>query len=197
MIDRQPAKNCGGHTRLPATAHHSHSEEHRMTRRLLAVLAAGLLAAAPALQAQSISLAGGLSLPVSDFADVDQSGYNATIGFNFGAPLIPVGARIEGSINGFNHKNNISGDTRILSGTANAIVGLGMPYLIGGIGYYNARVKLGTLGEQSQSSAGFNIGAGLTFPLPALSPFVEVRYHQLTGDNDGFKFVPITFGIKF
>jgi hypothetical protein len=169
-----------------------------MTRRLLAVLAASLLAAAPAtLHAQSISLAGGLSLPVGNFGDGEQSGYNGTIGLNFGAPLIPVGARIEGSINGFNHKNNISGDTRLLSGTANAIVGLGMPYLIGGIGYYNARVKVGNLGEVSQSSAGFNIGAGLTFPLPSLSPFVEVRYHQLTGDNDGVKFVPITFGIKF
>jgi opacity protein-like surface antigen len=169
-----------------------------MTRRLLAVLAASLLAAAPAtLHAQSISLAGGLSLPVNDLGNVDQSGYNATVGFNFGAPLIPVGARIEGSINGFNHKNNISGDTRVLSGTANALVGLGMPYLIGGIGYYNVRAKFGALPEETHSSAGFNIGAGLTFPLPALSPFVEVRYHQLTGDNDGIRFIPITFGIKF
>ena len=169
-----------------------------MTRRLFAVLAAGLLAAAPVtLRAQSISLAGGLSLPVSDFGDGEQSGYNGTIGLNFGAPLIPVGARIEGSINGFNHKNNVSGDTRILSATANAIVGLGMPYLIGGVGYYSARAKFGTLTSDSQNSAGFNIGAGLSFPLPALSPFVEVRYHQLLGDNDGIKFIPITFGIKF
>jgi opacity protein-like surface antigen len=169
-----------------------------MTRRLLAVLAAGLLAGAPSsLHAQSISLAGGLSLPVSDFADFEQSGYNGTLGFNFGAPLIPVGARIEGSINGFNHKNNISGDTRILSATANATFGLGMPYIIGGLGYYNVRTKLGTLPEGTSSSGGFNIGAGLSFPLPALSPFVEVRYHQLMGDNDTIKFVPITFGIKF
>ena len=169
-----------------------------MTRRLLAVLAASLLAAAPtALHAQSISLAGGLSLPTSDFGDVEQSGYNGTIGLNFGAPLIPVGARIEGSINGFNHKNNVSGDTRVLSASANALVGLGMPYLIGGLGYYNARVKLGNLAEQTVSGAGFNIGAGLTFPLPALSPFVEVRYHQMTGDNSDVKFIPITFGIKF
>jgi hypothetical protein len=169
-----------------------------MTRRLLAVLAAGLLAAAPAsLSAQSISLAGGLSLPTSDFGDVEQSGYNGTLGLNFGAPLIPVGARLEGSINGFNHKNNVTGDTRILSATANAIFGLGMPYVIGGVGYYNARVKFGALPEVTESGAGFNIGAGLSFPLPSLSPFVEVRYHQMTGDNSDVKFIPITFGIKF
>lgn len=172
-----------------------------MTKRIFAVLAAGLLAAAPAtVRAQSISLAGGLALPVSDFGDVEQSGYNATLGFNFGAPLIPVGARIEGSINGFNHKNNISGDTRVLSGTANAIVGLGMPYLIGGLGYYNTRMTTPAIvgsTETTVSGAGFNIGAGLTFPLPSLSPFLEVRYHQMLGNNDGVKFVPITFGIKF
>jgi opacity protein-like surface antigen len=172
-----------------------------MTRRLLAVLVAGLLIAAPAVShAQSISLAGGLSMPVGDLADADQSGFNGTLGFNFGAPLIPVGARLEAAYNGFNHKNNVAGDTRVMSGTINALVGLGMPYLIGGIGYYNARIKttVGTLtASESEGGAGFNIGGGLTFPLPSLSPFVEVRYHQMLGDNDGVKFVPITFGIKF
>jgi hypothetical protein len=172
-----------------------------MTNRLLTLFAAGLLAAAPAVtHAQSISLAGGLSMPTSDLADGTQSGYNGTIGLNFGAPLIPVGARVEGSINGFNGKGSASSSSlRVLSGTANAIVGLGMPYLIGGLGYYSATVKSGiaAIGDQTESGAGFNIGAGFSFPLPSLSPFVEVRYHQMLGDNDGIKFVPITFGIKF
>ena len=169
-----------------------------MTRRLLAVLVAGLLTAAPAVShAQSVSIAGGLALPVGDLADDVQSGFNGTIGLNFGAPLIPVGARIEGSYNGFNFKNNIDGDVRVMSLTANAIVGMGMPYLIGGVGYYDARVKIGTLPDASDGGAGFNIGAGLSFPLPSLSPFVEIRYHQMLGDNDDIKFVPITFGIKF
>jgi opacity protein-like surface antigen len=171
-----------------------------MTRRLLAVLVAGLLTAAPAVShAQSISLAGGLAMPVGDLADVYSSGYNGTLGFNFGAPLIPIGARFEGSINGFEQKNSGSASLRVLSATANGVVGMGMPYLIGGIGYYNVREKSGitTIADQTESGAGFNIGAGLTFPLPTLSPFVEVRYHQMLGDNDGIKFVPITFGIKF
>jgi opacity protein-like surface antigen len=168
-----------------------------MTRRLLVVLAATLFAAAPAsLSAQSISLAGGLSVPTGDLSDGVESGYNGTLGFNFGAPLIPVGARLEGSINGFNAKGTGSADLRVLSATANATFGLGMPYVIGGIGYYNARVK-STIGSITESGAGFNIGAGLSFPLPALSPFVEVRYHQMTGDNSDVKFIPITFGIKF
>jgi hypothetical protein len=168
-----------------------------MYRRLLAVLAAGFLAAAPAtLHAQSISLAGGLSLPLSDFGRVEQSGYNGTLGLNFGAPLVPVGARIEGSINGFNHKNNVGGDTRILSATANATFGFGMPYLIGGLGYYNTREKT-PIFDTTRDGAGINIGGGVRFPLPSLSPFVEIRYHQMLGNNDVIKFVPITFGIQF
>jgi hypothetical protein len=172
-----------------------------MTRRLITLLAIGLLAAMPARgTAQSISLAGGLGMPTGAMADAEQSGYNGTLGFNFGAPLIPVGARLEGSINGFNHKNNVNGDFRVMSGTANVIVGMGMPYIIGGMGYYNARYKqtVSTLtSAQTVSGAGFNIGAGFSLPLPSLSPFVEVRYHQMLGDNDSVKFVPITFGIKF
>lgn len=173
-----------------------------MTKRLLAVLAASLFVAVPSvLQAQSVSFAGGLTQPVSTFGDGEQSGYNATLGLNLGAPLVPVGARLEGSINGFNHKSNIGGDTRVMNVTANAIFNLGMPYIIGGLGYYNARVKVTTVGlasEVSSDGAGINLGGGLRFPLGTLSPFVEVRYHQMLGDkNKDIKFVPITFGIQF
>ncbi len=172
-----------------------------MTKRFLTLLAASLLAAPVMLQAQSISLAGGLTHPVSTLGDGEQSGYNAAVGFNFGAPLIPLGARIEGSINGLNHKNNIGGDTRIMNVTANAIFSLGMPYIIGGLGYYNTRVKVTSLGvtnEVSTDGLGVNVGGGLRIPLGALSPFVEARYHQMLGDrNKNIKFVPITFGIQF
>jgi hypothetical protein len=175
-----------------------------MTRRLLAVLAAGMLAATPSvLHAQSISLAGGIALPVSDMNTNEQSGYNAALGLNFGALLLPIGGRLEGSYNSFNHKTSYaSGDNRVMSATANATFGLGGPYLIGGLGYYNARSKTtipgGTQIEASRDGAGINIGAGMHFPLPTLSPFVEVRYHQMLGDkNKDVKFVPITFGIQF
>ena len=175
-----------------------------MSKRLLAVIAAGLLAAAPvAASAQSVSLAGGLALPVSDLKDVTDAGYNAAIGLNFGAPLVPFGARIEGAINGFNLKGNLNGDVRILNVTANGIFNLGMPYLIGGLGYYNRRIKLeGITGSSSnsESAAGINIGGGIRLPLGTLSPFAEIRYHAMLGDKDkgaNYQFIPITFGIQF
>ncbi|MEO7857317.1 MAG: hypothetical protein ABIU76_09970 [Gemmatimonadaceae bacterium] len=175
-----------------------------MSKRLLAVIAAGLMAVAPvAVNAQSVSLAGGLALPVSDLKDGADAGYNAAIGLNFGAPLVPFGARIEGAINGFNFKNNVNGDVRILNVTANGIFNLGMPYLIGGLGYYNRRIKFENLGvssSDSESAAGINIGGGIRLPLGTLSPFAEIRYHAMLGDKDkqaNFQFIPITFGIQF
>ena len=175
-----------------------------MSNRLLAVLAAGLLAAAPvAATAQSVSLAGGLALPTSDLRDVSDAGYNAAIGLNFGAPLVPFGARIEGAINGFNYKNNVNGDVRIMNVTVNGIFNMGMPYLIGGLGYYNRRIKLeGLTGSSSDSegAAGINVGGGIRLPLGTLSPFAEVRYHAMLGSRDkgtNLQFIPITFGIQF
>lgn len=175
-----------------------------MSRRLFTVLAAGLLAAAPTTaRAQSISLAGGLSLPTGDLQNGVNSGYNATLGLNFGAPLLPVGARLEGSINGFDYKGSATGDVRIMNVSANGIFNLGMPYLIGGLGYYDRRIKetvVGTTVTDNQGAVGINVGGGLRFPLGTLSPFAEIRYHAMLGDKNkaaNFQFIPITFGLQF
>jgi hypothetical protein len=47
---------------------------------------------------------------------------------------------------------------------------------------------------------GFNIGAGVRFPLGVMSTFVEARYHKMTGDkakSADTSYLPITFGIQF
>jgi hypothetical protein len=172
-----------------------------MTRRLLAVLTAGVLAAAPAaLRAQSTSLVvtGGLALPTGNMGTSMQSGYNAAVGLNIGAPLVPVGARLEAGLNGFNFKNGVAGNFRVINATANAIFNLGAPYLIGGMGYYSARQSSPLLSDVTHNGVGLNAGAGLRFPLAMISPFVEVRYHMMLGDaNKDVKFVPITFGVSF
>jgi hypothetical protein len=175
-----------------------------MSRRLLVLLTLAAVAIAPTtLRAQgaSFSVAGGLAAPQNDLGKTVQSGYNAAIGLNFSAPLVPLGARIEGGLNSFNYKGSTSGDFRVMNVTANGIFSMGMPYLIAGLGYYNAREKA-TVGalttEVTQSGMGVNAGAGLRFPLGALSPFVEARYHAMLGDkNKGVHFVPITFGVSF
>jgi hypothetical protein len=178
-----------------------------MTSRLLALLTAGLLAAAPsALSAQLSShliVAGGISMPMGTLGDNADAGYNVAAGLDLGAPLIPVGIRLEGGYNGYSFKNSVlaNGSIHIISGTANAVLSLGptgaSPYLIGGVGFYSSG---GTGSNGNKTVAGVNGGGGIRFPLGVMTTFIEARYHQMLGNaNDGtdFKFVPITFGVSF
>jgi len=178
-----------------------------MSRRLLAVLAAGALLASPAAaraQSSSILVSGGLSVPMSDLSDFSNSGYNLNLGFAFGAPLIPVGARIEGGFSSFDAKGG-GATTRIASATANAVLNLGptgaAPYLIGGLGIYNRRFSSDALNaSDSKTSAGVNIGGGIRFPLGGLTTFLEARYHVMLGNQDeatNLQFIPISFGVQF
>lgn len=181
-----------------------------MNRTLLTLLAASTLAAAPqVLSAQaktSISIAGGLSAPVSSLGDLTDMGYNVAAGINLTPALSPIGLRFEGGYNGFNVSGG-DGDVRIISVTANAVFNLtklpDSPYLIGGLGYYNQQFTTGSNSfevQTSRSAAGVNIGGGLRFPLGGLSTFFEARYHVMFADANGgasSQFIPITFGIAF
>ncbi len=185
------------------------SGELIMTKRLLAVLVAGTLIIAPAMaHAQlnsSFGIGGGLAVPVSDLRDITDAGYNLEGHLSLGAPLIPLGVRLEVGYNGFNVKSSIlsGGTVRILSGTVNGTVALGptgaSPYLIGGVGAYN-RSSSGSGASSDKTVGGVNVGGGLRFPLGLLSTFIEARYHVLLGnqqDGTNLQYIPITFGINF
>ncbi len=177
-----------------------------MTRRLFTVAAAAVLASVPgAVHAQSsFIVSGGLNAPVGQLGDVTDIGYNVAAGLNLGAPVVPVGARLELGYNGLGYKGG-GGDVRILSGTANAIFNLGptndAPYLIAGVGAYNRSSGSSNFGYGNGATVvGINGGAGLRFPLSGLSTFFEARYHIMLGNaNEGtnYQFLPITFGIAF
>ena len=174
--------------------------------RLLSRAALGLAATlfvAPALQAQaSFSVAAGATVPMGGTADQFKTGYNITAGIGIKPPLAPLGFRFEGMLNSMDFKTCTlcgNGSARLLAGVANlTLSGVAMPmgYLIGGVGMYNVAFP-DISGAPSKTKAGFNIGAGLNFPLTGFSTFAEVRFHLVTTDNESMKFVPITFGIKF
>jgi len=173
-----------------------------MRGSFVAGAAAIVLALAPidaALSQAQLSVSGGVAAPVSDLSDVAEIGYNVAAGLNFGGTRLPIGARLEGSLNGFNLKD-FNEDVRILNATANAIVNLGQqsgaPYLIGGLGIYNS--KFGD--TDSENAVGVNLGGGLRFPLGTFNTFFEARYHAMLGDrSDGanLQYIPITLGILF
>lgn len=194
-----------------------------MNTKLLAVLVAGSIAAAPMAASAQIStgfsIAGGLALPSGEFsnggADVSavKSGYNLAAGMNVGVPLLPVGLRLEAAYNAFDFKNlpaGSSGSQNIISGTVNGTFGLGLPYVIGGIGYYSTKAKASsgttTLNSDRANAIGLNGGVGLRFPLGLISTFAEIRYHKMMGSSNAntanlppanVSYIPITFGINF
>lgn len=152
----------------------------------------------------SLSIAGGLAAPVGNLGNAADIGYNVAAGLNFGAPIVPIGLRLEGAYNGFNFKNNSNGSDRIANATANLVFNLSRlpdsPYLIGGLGYYHEQFTDPAGFDASRNAAGINGGAGLRFPLSGLSTFVEARYHLMFSSSEGgstTQFIPITFGISF
>jgi len=178
-----------------------------MSRRLLAVLTVGALLAIPAssrAQSASFLVSGGLSVPMSDLGDFNNSGYNVNVGLAFGAPLIPLGARVEGGFSSFDAKTG-GASTRVASATANAILNLGAmgvsPYLIGGLGIYNRHFSSNVSGAtDDKTTAGVNIGGGIHFPLGGISTFLEARYHVMLGNSTeatNLQFIPISFGVQF
>ena len=171
----------------------------RLTR--LAVIATTLaLAPLTSVAAQArFNVAGGVAAPMSDLGDVADLGYSVSAGLNFGGIRLPIGARLEGSLNGFGFQE-LPEDVRILNATANAVVNLGQqsgsPYLIGGLGLYNS--KFGNAG--SENAVGINLGGGLRFPIGRLNTFFEARYHAMLGDGEAgadLQYIPITFGFMF
>lgn len=168
----------------------------------------------------SIGLSGGVAAPSGDlmngtggFTGVN-SGYDVTGSLSIGLPVIPFGLRGDVSYNGFGHKNvsffgggqnssPFNADVRIVDYTANVVFPLHLPapivepYVIGGIGEYNVRISPTTGGSTSQTSFGFNVGAGVKLPLVLFSAFVEARYNQIDQNGSTMAFTPITVGVMF
>lgn len=173
-----------------------------MRTSILAAATVALLALAPlsSTGAQArFSVAGGIAAPMSDLGDVADVGYTVAAGLNLRGSRLPVGARLEGSLNSFGLKD-FPEDVRILNATANAVVNLGeqtaSPYLIGGLGLYNSR--FGNAG--SENAIGVNLGGGLRFLLGELNTFFEARYHAMLGEagaDANLQFLPITIGVMF
>lgn len=172
-----------------------------MSRAALAL--AAIVFAAPALSAQtSFSIAAGAAVPVGSTADGVNTGYNVTAAVGFKPPLAPIGLRIDGMFNSLEGKGTGAGTERILAGTANlTLSGAGMPipmgYLIGGLGMYNFSISGLPVNPKSTTDFGFNIGAGIKFPLTGFSTFLEARLHYVNTENEKTKFIPITFGMTF
>ena len=195
----------------------------------------GLLLSATAVGAQGtgsrpfdIGLLGGAAIPVGDLADEEKG--NASVGFALAgfvgfriSETSPIKLRAEVGYNRFGSEipeddeipvGDVDANWSITSVTGNAVFmvptqGGARPYLIGGLGWYQAKFSAEAMGLElsiKESGIGFNGGAGIEFPLSGLTTFIEARFHTVKidaeDDEEGptdarLSFVPITFGIRF
>lgn len=176
-----------------------------MTKHWTSVIAlvavATAVAAADASAQVRLSASGGPSFPTGDLSDVVDTGFNVNVGAGLGFPLIPVGVRLEGSLNQFPESAH-DGNFRVISGSANAVLDIPMlvatPYLIGGLGVYNSRfTDDDEHDEGSTTNVGANVGAGVRLGLPFLSVFAEARLHNIFSDDGATRFIPVSVGIRF
>jgi hypothetical protein len=141
-----------------------------------------------------LGIAAGAALPTSDLSDVASVGFNGTVTVGITSALLPLGVRIDGAYNQFAIKDDVGdGNISFTSVTGNLVYKIPgatiSPYLIGGAGWYRAKVDLTGLGNGSEDKLGWNLGG--------FSTFIEARFNQVQTDDVALKFIPITFGILF
>jgi opacity protein-like surface antigen len=171
----------------------------RVFRGTLAI-AALLVAVSATADAQSrFGATAGIALPTGDFGD------GADLGFHAGAQYqMPLGEKLGLRFNadfGRYGLQDIDGNVTLLGGVANLVYNINtgtglMPYVFGGLGYYNTKVEVGGF-SADESDLAFNVGAGYTFKLGNLNMFTEVRYLSIQTDGDALTTLPIVIGIRF
>lgn len=187
-------------------------QRRSVTRRSIPSMAllAVALPAAPLLAQRplSIGIGGGLSMPVQDLRDGANTGWHALGTIALGAPMHPLGLRLDATYNRFAYTDRLrtalggSGYQSVGSATLNVSYRLPMtdaplaPYLISGLGAYRTSCSLGP-GCEGATSFGWNAGLGARLYLLGLRSFLEARYHRTENDGRYATFFPATLGFMF
>ena len=177
-----------------------------------AVVALGMLLSAPAVRAQGaeFSLGGGATIPMGAFSDEAKTGFHGLVAVSFAPSSFPLGIQIDGMYQRLKQDDSFVGDRSIqfLQGTANLIYKFKTsedsqfrPYLIGGVGLYNAKLVGGddvaVPGEgNTETDFGLNAGAGFDIKAGGIGLFLEGRFHDVLTEGEDARFIPITLGIR-
>ena len=121
----------------------------------------------------------------------------------------PLGFQVDGFYTRLGLQNDIDGHSQMIGGTANAVyafsgASVARPYLIGGVGVYNAKTTIDGFGSGSDTKFGANAGAGFDFKLGAASLYAEGRFHTIfkaavdaESQETNAYMIPITVGLRF
>jgi len=186
-------------------------------KHMLAALAAGVLTAAVATapagaqddtgpRTVRFGVAAGLAMPMGDFGDGTDMGFNVTGTVDAQPASLPVGVRLDVMYNRFG-LSDFDGNASILAGLLNAVLSFGtqtsaQPYVIGGVGVYSVNIGIEGGSDDSKTAFGIGLGGGVRFPLSGFDTYVEARYHNAFSEDEGEGFVnatflPIVFGLRF
>jgi hypothetical protein len=158
-----------------------------MHRKALGIVLAALLVSAGPVSAQGIKfmLGGGLTVPVSDYKNVDgaQNGWMGMLGAAVSFPVLPIGVRLEGLYGQNPHTGTATDKTVLYGGAASVVVKFGIagplsPYIIGSAGYLDHHYSPGDTGLPSEDEwkPVYGGGAGLSLSLVVIGVFIEGRY---------------------
>lgn len=184
-----------------------------MKRALRACALIAAIAAPAALSAQStdkpitFGVSGGLSLPMGDFGEARNSGYNIT-GHVYLKPASLASVRLRGDVaydrwdvDGFD------ASTRSIAFAANAVydfpaqsTSIMRPYVLGGLGLFSLKTSAtsgGFTNRSGDTNLGLQVGGGLSFQLSGFSTFAEAKLVNVFTDGQSTRYVPITFGVRF
>ena len=171
-------------------------------KRVALVVSLAIMAVPAVASAQiGFGVAAGAAFPMGDLSNSYSSGYHVQASVNISPPVLPIGFRIDGSLDNFAQKGSgtTSGSYRVAGVGGNVLLGLGGvpllgPYVLAGVGFYNLNSSL-TGG--SINKPGANVGAGFRFGLGSMGAFAEARYHYINTDGGSTQFVPVMFGVSF
>lgn len=180
----------------------------RATRFIVSAVALGTMTVAAAAQSTSstggsgvtFGVGGGLAQPVGTLNDGTKTGFDVHGMLGFNPASIPFGMRVDVGYNQFGF-DGVDGNFKIVSGTANALLKIPAtsiaPYVLGGLGIFNAKADAGGFGSSSETKFGINVGGGLQFNLSGMSTHLEAKYVNIFTSGDHAAYIPITFGVMF
>jgi len=140
---------------------------------------------------------GGLTLPIGNYGDFDKAGWHVMGLIQFPISQSPVHARFDAMYGQTSHDVG-SGNTTLTGATGDLLYHLGnrastvRPYVLGGVGFYNA-----DFGGGSESKFAFGIGGGILFSIGTMHAFLESRYMSVQTSGNSLTFLPVSLGLMF
>jgi len=192
----------------------------RMMRTVLVVAVAMLLGSAVSAQRAArtggggaqdassirIGIGAGVLLPIGDYKTADKLGWLAGADVTYWLTGGMIGIRAEGSYSQTSQASGIRAHTtKIFGGMAEGVWAPGKsadqirPYLLAGLGFFNAKVADSTGASASATKIGFGGGAGVAFKMGTGGTriFVEGKFVSVSTDLVKTNFIPFRAGVRF